>query len=46
MKKNCEKLFKKNLEYKNLFKNGDKLYVKWKGFHSSFKSWINKEDPV
>ena len=46
MKKNCKKLFKKNLEYKNLFKNGDKLYVKWKGFHSSFKSWINKKDPV
>ena len=25
-------------------KNGDKLYVKWKGFDSSFNSWIDKKE--
>ena len=25
-------------------KKGDKLYVKWKGYDSSFNSWIDKED--
>ena len=25
-------------------KRGDKLYVKWKGYDSSFNSWINKKD--
>ena len=24
----------------------DKLYVKWKGYDSSFKSWIDKKDLV
>ena len=24
-------------------KKGDKLYVKWKGYDNSFKSWINKK---
>ena len=24
----------------------DKLYVKWKGYNSSFNSWINKKDIV
>ena len=27
-------------------KNGDKLYVKWKVYDSSFNSWIDKEDLV
>ena len=27
-------------------KKGNKLYVKWKGYNSSFKSWINKKDLV
>ena len=27
-------------------RNGDKLYVKWKGYDNSFNSWINKEDTV
>ena len=22
----------------------DKLYVKWKGYNSSFNSWMNKKD--
>ena len=25
-------------------KKGDKLYVKWKGYNSSFNSWIDKND--
>ena len=25
-------------------KKGDKFYVKWKGFDSSFNSWIDKKD--
>ena len=27
-------------------KKGDKLYVKWKGYNSSFNSWIDKKDLV
>ena len=27
-------------------KKGDKLYVKWKGYNSSFNSWIDKKDIV
>ena len=29
---------------KVLKRNGDKLYVKWKGCNSSFNSWIDKKD--
>ena len=25
-------------------RKGDKLYVKWKGYNSSFISWIDKKD--
>ena len=28
---------------KVLKRNGDKLYVKWKGYDNSFNSWINKK---
>ena len=31
---------------KVLKRKGDKLYIKWKGYNSSFNSWINKEDLV
>ena len=31
---------------KVLKRKGDKLYVKWKGYDSSFNSWINKKDIV
>ena len=31
---------------KVLKKKGDKLYVKWKGYDSSFNSWIDKKDIV
>ena len=27
-------------------KKGDKSYVKWKGYDSSFKSWIDKKDLI
>ena len=27
-------------------RNGDKLYVKWKGYDNSFNSWINKEGSI
>ena len=27
-------------------KKGDKLYVKWKGYDSSFNSWIDKKDLI
>ena len=27
-------------------RNGDKLYVKWKGYDNSFYSWIDKKDLV
>ena len=31
---------------KVLKRKGDKLYVKWKGYDSSFNSWINKKDII
>ena len=27
-------------------REGDKLYVKWKGYDNSFNSWIDKKDIV
>ena len=27
-------------------RNGDKMYVKWKGYDSSFNSWIDKKDLI
>ena len=27
-------------------RKGDKFYVKWKGYNSSFKSWIDKKDLI
>ena len=27
-------------------RKGDKLYVKWKGYNSSFNSWIDKKDYI
>ena len=31
---------------KVIMKKGDKFYVKWKGYNSSFNSWIDKKDLV
>ena len=47
MKKNYKRLINKNSEQKKIIKRkGDKLYVKWKGYDSSFNSWINKKDLI
>ena len=27
-------------------RNGNKLYVKWKGYDNSFNSWIDKKDLI
>ena len=27
-------------------KNGNKLYVKWKGYDNSFNSWIDKKELI
>ena len=44
-KKNCK--IKNNLELKNVIKRkGDKLYLKCKGYNSSFNSWIKTKDIV
>ena len=45
-----KKLQKTNLKQfrieKVLKRKGDKLYIKWKGYDSSFNSWIDKKDLV
>ena len=46
MKKKYKRLIKKNLGQKKQLKKGDKLYVKWKGYNSSFNSWIDKKDLI
>ena len=44
-KLNCKKQIKKSLELKKVIKKkGDELYVKWKGYDSSFINWIDKKD--
>ena len=27
-------------------RNGDKIYVKWKGYDNSFNSWIDQKDLI
>ena len=47
MKKNCKKQIKISLELIKVIKRkSNKLYVHWKGYHSSFNSWIDKKDIV
>ena len=45
-----KELFKTNQKEfrveKVIKRKGDKLYVKWKGYNSSFNSWIDKKDIV
>ena len=44
---NWKRSIKKSLELKKVMKRkGDKLYVKWKGYDSSFNSCIDKKDIV
>ena len=43
-KRNCQKEIKKYFRVEKVIKKKvDKLYVKWKGFDSSFNSWIDKK---
>ena len=43
MRKNCKKQSKRVRVEKVIKKKGDKLYIKWKGYDSSFNSWIDKK---
>ena len=36
----------KQFRVEKVLKRGDKMYVKWKRYNNSFKSWINKKDFV
>ena len=46
-KKNWKKQIKKSLEFEKVItRKGDKLYVKWKDYDSSFNNWIDKKDRV
>ena len=55
VKKLLEQFLKKKLQKTNqqefriekiIEKKGDKLFVKWKGYDSSFNSWIEKKDLI
>ena len=47
VEKELEKTNQKGFAVENVIKQeGDKLYVKWKGFDISFDNWINKKDIV
>ena len=44
-KKLLQKKSQKQFRVEKIIKRkGDKLYVKWKSFYSSFNSWIGKKD--
>ena len=43
-KNNCKKTNQEVFTFKKVIKKTfDKLYVKWKGYDSSFNSWIDKK---
>ena len=45
--KELQKTNQKEFRIEKVIKRkGDKLYVKWKGYNSSFNSWIDKKDIV
>ena len=45
--KELQKPNQKEFRIENVIKRkGDELYVKWKGYDSSFNSWIDKKDIV
>ena len=45
MKKNYRVTNQQKFRKERIIKRkGDKLYVKWKGYNDSFKSWINKNE--
>ena len=44
-KKELQKTNQKQFRIEKVLKRkGDQLYVKWRGYNNSFKSWINKKD--
>ena len=46
-KKNCKKTNQKDFRVEELIKKkGNKLYLEWKGYGSSFHSWIDKKRKV
>ena len=46
-KKELQKTNQKEFRVEKVIKRkGDKLYVKWKGYNSSFNNWTNKKDRV
>ena len=46
-KKELQKTSQKEFRVEKVIKRkGDKLYVKWKDYDSSFNSWIDKKDKV
>ena len=46
-KKELQKTNQKGFRIEKIIKwKGNKLYVKWKGYDSSFNSWIDKKDLV
>ena len=45
--KELQKTNKKEFRVEKVIKRkGDKLYVKWKGYDSSFNRWVDKKDIV
>ena len=45
--KELQKKYQKVFEIRKVIsKKGNKLYVKWKGYNSSFNSWIDMKDIV
>ena len=43
-KKNCKKVNQKEFRIEKVVKaKGDDLYVTWKGYNNSFRSWIDKK---
>ena len=45
--KELQKTNQKEFRIEKVFKRkGNKLYVKWKGYNSSFNSWIDKKDLI
>ena len=45
--KELQKTNQQEFRVKKVLKiNGDKLYVKWKGYDNSFNSWVDKKDLV
>ena len=44
--KNFTKKTKRVQSRKFIQKKGDKLYVKWKSYNSSFNKWIDKNDKI